>query len=63
MVDLSNDTDVTLNAAQCSGFDSLPPLEGVVGDTGCPAGGDICYSQSTPASLIPDGACAIIAIP
>jgi len=63
MVDLSIDTNVVVNATKCNGFDNLPPVVGVVGDTGCPVGGDICYTQSTPMPLIPSGLCAIIAIP
>jgi len=63
MVDLSIDTDVEVNASKCNGFDNLPPVVGVVGDTGCPVGGDICYTQSTPEPLIPSSLCAIIAIP
>ncbi len=63
MVDLNIDTDVVVNVAGCNGFDNMPPVVGVVGDTGCPVGGDICYTQSTPTPLIPTGDCAIIAIP
>lgn len=63
MVDLGIDTDVEVNATKCNGFDNLPPVIGVVGDTGCPAGGDICYTQSSPMPLLPSGLCAIVSIP
>ncbi|MGB5502966.1 MAG: CHRD domain-containing protein [Polyangiales bacterium] len=63
LVDLSIDTDVVVNASKCNGFDNLPPVVGVVGDTGCPVGGDICYTVGTPEPVIPSGLCAIIAIP
>ena len=63
MVDLVIDTDVVVNAAKCNAFDNLPPLVGVVGDTGCPVGGDICYTVGTPEPVIPSGLCAIVAIP
>lgn len=63
MVDLSIDTGVVVNATNCNRFDNSPPVVGVVGVSGCPVGGDICYTQSTPMPLIPSGLCAIIAIP
>jgi parallel beta-helix repeat protein len=63
MVDLSIDTDAVVNAAKCNAFDNLPPVVGVVGDTGCPVGGDICYTVGTPEPVLPSGLCAIVSIP
>ena len=63
MVDLVISTNVVVDAGGCNGFDNLPPVVTMTGPIGCPVGGDICYTQSTPTPLIPDGACAIVAIP
>ena len=63
MVDLNISTNVQVNASMCNAFDHTPPEVSVVGQTGCPPGGDICYTQSTPTPILPTGSCGIIAVP